>query len=321
MNNIRRQLALGGVAAAALPLLTACKTVGELQPAEIPPADRADRREPFGAVDVIVIARPSMQSKLDWLGKPSGTTAARFEVQDRLDRAMQGLRSELQDVLYAGGLPGLVTLDPQRASPGRTHVLVIAPVEASLARSDFSTEVEMRLVQVSDRRTLWRGQSKLNGGPKDRKLAQEVLAQLQALGVPLTPRPPRRATVEGLAVQLGDPLATVQAALGPEVELRQQAGGPTLQAPGIQAMFDAQGRLSMLRLRPPATVSIRGISLGQRWPAVLQILGEPDSPLAGTSYTPGIQPLSAVFRGEGHWLTLTMELGGVVREIRLNAVP
>lgn len=322
MNITRRHLALGGMAAAALPLLTACKTLGELQTVEIPPADRAETRQPFGAVDVLVIAKPGMQSKLDWFGKPLGTAAGRADMDNRLDRTLQELRNELQDVMYTGGLPGVVTLDPRRVSPGRTHVLLIGPVEASLTRTGatthFVTDVEMRLIQVADRRTLWRGQSRLDGGPKDRKLAMELLAQLKALDVPLTPRPPRLAQVEGLAVQLGDPLASVQAALGPQAELKVEAGLPTLHAVGIMAQFDAQGGLSMLRLRPPATASIRGIRLGQRWPEVLQLLGEPDNQLGGSPLHPAMQPLNAVYRGQGHRLTVLMELGGGVREIQLN---
>lgn len=323
MNITRRQLALASVAAAALPLLTACKTIGELQSVEIPPADRAETRQPFGAVDVLVIAKPGMQSKLDWFGKPVGTIAGRAEMDIRLERALQELRNELQDVMYTGGLPGVVTQDPRRVSPGRTHVLLIGPIEASLTRTgaatNLVTEVEMRLIQVADRRTLWRGQSTLNGGPKDRKLALELLAQLKALDVPLTPRPPRLAQVEGLAVQLGDPLASVQAALGPEAELKVEAGLTTLHAVGIMAQFDAQGGLSMLRLRPPATPSIRGVRLGQRWPEVLQLLGEPDSQLGGSALHPAVPPLNAVYRGQGHRLSILMEIGGGVREIQLNA--
>lgn len=323
MNITRRRLALGGIAAAALPLLTACKTVGELQPAEIPPADRVETRQPFGAVDVLVIARPEMQSKLDWFGKPVGTIVGRAEMNNRLERTMQELRSELQDVMYAGGLPGVVTLDPRRASPGRTHVLLIVPTEASLTRTgsttDFGTAVEMRLLQLADRRTVWRGQSTLNGGPRDRQLAQALLAQLKALEVPLNPRPPRLATVEGLAVKLGDPLASVQAALGPAAELKVEGGITTLHAAGIMAQFNAQGDLSMLRLRPPATPSIRGVRLGQRWSEVLEILGEPDSQIGGSALSPSIAPLNAEYRGQGHRLTVLMELGGGVREIRLNA--
>ncbi len=323
----RRRLGLASLAAVALPLVSACAHRGELRTLELPAKDRELEAQPFGAVDVVLVARPSLKPKLDWWGSTNVTPVRQLALENEVAHAMRNLRGELHDVLHWAGLPGRVSLEGGPGTPGRTHVLVIVPMEASNTSNSmhFSTKVEMRLIQVSSKHSLWRAESVVDGGREDALFAQSVLTQLKALGVPMTPRVQEPARVDGLPAQLGQTLAAVQAALGPDAKLSSDRDGSSLavDAAGALMKFNAQGQLIQLRLRAPATAKVLGVAVGDTLSSVRQRLGEPSRTVG--EMTLGISvgaPTAVIYKGPAFKLLLNLQRDGItdrVRQIHLDA--
>ncbi|MGM9515309.1 hypothetical protein ACS5PK_13715 [Roseateles sp. DB2] len=323
----RRRLGFASLAAAALPLISACAHRGELRTLELPAKDRELEAQPFGAVDVVLVARPSLKPKLDWWGSTNVTSVRQVELENEVALTMRNLRGELHDVLYWAGLPGRVSLEGRPGTPGRTHVLVIVPMEASKTSSSthFSTTVELRLIQLSSKHSLWRAQSVVGSGREDGLFAQSVLTQLKALGVSMTPRVQEPARVEGLPAQLGETLAAVQAALGPGALLSAEREGSSLalDAAGALMKFNAQGQLMHLRLKAPATATVRGVAVGDTLSSVRNRLGEPSRTVGELAFgIPVGGPSTVIYKGPAFKLSLDLGRDGIterVRQIRLDA--
>ena len=308
-------------AALSLILLSACVTMGQLEPLPLPPMAGESQRVPLTVVDVLVISQPGFEVKKGFglIPPPAAHTARTGMLADSVAQMMRDLTSDLKFKLGEAGISGAVRFEQEgyRPSEQRTHLLTVVPLEATQTTTMTTTTVQVSVYQIEGQRLIWRGKSVLAYGKSLNQLSGNVLATLQSLGVKAVPTPPARPIITAIPVQLGDSVAAVQAALGTtaspqrsESATRDTSTSLRLPERGLMVFFGADNVVQTLRFDAPYAGEVRGIKLGSTRQTVLESLGEPTRIFETLPMRP-----SLLYRSSAGTVRYDLDLHGKVQTI------